>query len=225
MKDFINILETCLLFHDIRKDDIQKLINCLSAVNRRYAKNNIIFSNEEKAESIGIVLSGAVYIQRENFWGNRVIIARVEQGELFGEAFAGAGVEKLPVNVTAAEESEIMIIDCSRILVSCSSACRFHSELIKNLMRILADKNIMLTQKLELVTQRTTREKLMSYLSEQARINGSSSFDIPFNRQELADYLSVDRSAMSAELSKMRRENIVRYKLNHFELINSASKS
>jgi CRP-like cAMP-binding protein len=145
----------------------------------------------------------------------------VELGGLFGEAFACAGAENLPVGVMAAEESEILLMNHERMLTSCPSACAFHTALIRNLTRILAEKNVILTQKLEHVTRRTTREKLLSYLSARAKLAKGNVFDIPFSRQELADYLSVERSAMSAELSRMRNEGLLRYKRNHFELCGS----
>ncbi|MCL2774546.1 MAG: Crp/Fnr family transcriptional regulator [Oscillospiraceae bacterium] len=219
MNNFIDILNACPLFYNIQKDDIYTLNSCLSAVKKQFKKNSFIFAPEQKADSIGIVLSGAVDILREDFWGNRVILTRIESGGLFGEAFSCAQVEKLPVSVMAIEDSDIFLINCGSILITCADACGFHTQIIKNLVRILANKNIMLTQKLEHVTQRTTREKLLSYLSEQGRINKSNIFDIPFNRQELADYLSVDRSSMSAELSRMQNENLLRFKRNHFELL------
>ena len=219
MENFTDILNSCPLFYNIQKNDIQTLISCLYAVKKQFKKNSFIFVPEDKADSIGIVLLGTVDILREDFWGNRAILTRIEPGGLFGEAFSCAQVEKLPVSAMAVEDSEVFLLNCGRILTSCASACGFHTQLIQNLVRILANKNIMLTQKLEHVTQRTTREKLLSYLSEQGRINKSNIFDIPFNRQELADYLSVDRSSMSAELSKMQNENLLRFNRNHFELM------
>jgi len=219
VENFTDILNSCPLFYNIQKNDIQTLISCLYAVKKQFKKNSFIFVPEDKADSIGIVLLGTVDILREDFWGNRAILTRIETGGLFGEAFSCAQVEKLPVSVMAVEDSDIFLLNCGRILTSCASSCEFHSGLIKNLVRILANKNIMLTQKLEHITQRTTREKLLSYLSQQVRINKNNKFDIPFNRQELADYLSLDRSAMSAELSKMQNENLLRFNRNHFELM------
>ncbi|MCL2488699.1 MAG: Crp/Fnr family transcriptional regulator [Oscillospiraceae bacterium] len=219
MKKYFEVLTACPLFADIAEADIQALLRCLSAAQKRYDKNSFIWGEGDTAESIGIVLAGAVHVLREDFWGRRHILTRVEAGGLFGEAFAYAGAEKLPVSVMAAEETVIVFVNGRRIVTSCSSACTFHAGLIKNLTLILARRNMMLTQKLEHITQPTTREKLLSYLSAQARIAGSSAFDIPFNREELADYLSVERSAMSAELSKMRRAGLMRYRKNHFELL------
>lgn len=219
MEKFLPLLKTCPLFAGIEKNDLQKLLHCLAAIESRVGKNSFIFTADERVISVGIVLSGAVHVLQEDFWGNRVILTRIEPGGLFGEAFAFAEVEKLPVSVVAAEESVVLLMDCKHIAAPCGSACAFHAQLIKNMMRILAGKNILLTQKIRHITRRTTREKLLSYLSGQALQAGGSAFDIPFSRQELADYLSVDRSALSAELSKMRNENILRCRRSHFELL------
>ena len=215
----ISAMENCMLFTGIDESDIQTLLDCLSAKQRHIKKNRFIFHAGDKMESMGIVISGAVHVLREDFWGKRKIVARLESGELFGEAFACAGVEKLPISVMAAEDSVILLLNSQRLIKSCSSACAFHGYLITNLTLLLAEKNVALVQKLEYITQPTTREKLLSYLSEQARIAGKSTFTIPFNREELADYLSVERSAMSAELSKMKDDGLLLYKKNHFVLL------
>ena len=165
------------------------------------------------------MLTGNVHVIQEDFWGNRTILANIEPGELFGEAFSCAGLDKLPVSVLAVQDSEVLMIDYRKIITTCSSSCVFHTALIHNMLRILADKNVMLTQKMELLTKNTTREKLLAYLSLQAQQAGSTKFNIPFNRQGLADYLSVDRSAMSAELSKMQKDGVLVYKKNRFELL------
>ena len=223
------VLCKCPMFAGINEADIKKLLECLHVVQKRYKKNRFIFSAGDKIETIGIVLKGAVHIVREDYWGKRKILARIESGGLFGEALAFGNVDKFPVSVIAAEESEIMLMNCRRIIISCHCACVFHTKLIKNLMVLLAQKNITLIQKLEHITQNTTREKLLSYLDEQACRFGKKTktgveFTIPFNREELADYLSVDRSAMSAELSKMRNDGLIIYRKNHFQLFENASR-
>jgi len=212
------VLRNCQLFAGIRETDIESLLNCLSARQKSYSKNSFIYVAGDKISSMGIVLSGAVHILREDFWGKRKIVARIESGALFGEAFACAGVEKIPTSVMAVEDSEILFVDSSRIIRNCSSTCVFHNELIKNLTLLLANKNIAMLQKLEHITQTTTREKLLSYLSQEAQYAGKNTFTIPFNREELADYLSVERSAMSAELSRMQEDGLLHYQKNHFEL-------
>ena len=219
MKNYFEILKDCSLFMDIAESDIKSMLHCLSATQKRYMKNSFIWSEGEATENIGIVLIGTIHVLHEDFWGKRNILTRIEAGGLFGEAFACAGVEKLPVSIMAAEDAKILFVDCEQVMISCSSACAFHATLIKNLTLILARRNVTLTQKLEHITQPTTREKLLSYLSEQARLAGANAFDIPFNREELADYLSVERSAMSAELSKMKKDGLLLYRKNHFELL------
>ena len=219
MEKYFEALAVCPLFAGISGTDAESLLRCLSARQRRFDKNSFIFAEGENAGVVGIVLDGAVHVLREDFWGKRGILARIETGGLFGESFAFAGIEKLTVSVLAAEDSEILFINGWKIMTACPSACGFHAALIRNLMLILARRNMMLTQKLEHVTRQTTREKLLSYLSEQSRAAGNGAFDIPFNREELADYLSVERSAMSAELSKMRRDGLLLCRKNHFELL------
>lgn len=218
MENYLNILKSCPLFAGINESELSLLLDCLSAVERKYEKNHFVFMADEPVTSIGVVLSGSVHVIQENFWGNRMILARVEQGSIFGEAFSCAEVKKLPVSVIAVETSVVLLIDYRKIITTCPSACAFHMGLIKNMLQILANKNVMLTQKMEFITQRTTREKLLSYLSVQSRQAGSNSFKISFNRQELAEYLSVDRSAMSNELSKMRDDGILTFHRNQFEL-------
>ena len=219
MKKYFHVLKNCQLFAGIAETGLEALMDCLSARHRRFRKNSFIYMAGDSTDNIGIVLAGAVHVIRDDFWGRRKIVARIESGGLFGEAFACAGAEKLPVGILAAEASEVLLVNCKRITGICSNACVFHAGLIKNVTLLLANKNIELIQKLEHITQATTREKLLSYLSEKARIAGKNAFTIPFNREELAAYLSVERSAMSAELSRMRNEGMVLYRKNHFDLL------
>lgn len=219
MKKINPVLMNCRLFTGIRESDLEFLLDCLSARQKSYARNSFIFIAGDKIDTVGIVLTGAVHILRDDYWGKRKIVSRIESGALFGEALACAGVEKIPVSVQAVEDSEILFVSCSRIIGNCSLACAFHNDLIKNLTLLLAEKNVEMLQKLEHITQTTTREKLLSYLSGEVLYAGKNSFTIPFSRGELADYLSVERSAMSAELSRMRDDGLIRYHKNHFELI------
>ena len=129
----------------------------------------------------------------------------VSPGGLFGEAFACAGVETLPVSAIALESTSVLLLDCKRVLTSCPNACPFHGNLVRNLLGGIARKNLILTQKIRCMSQKTTREKLMEFLLEQAKQQGSPEFVIPYDRQALADYLGVERSAMSAEISKLKK--------------------
>lgn len=218
MKKYFEILIKCALFNDISIDDLGSVLKCLSAKDKFYKKNDFIFLEDDKADYVGIIISGSVCVIKEDFWGNRAILAKLEEGELFGETYALADADRLPVSVVATQDSEVVLIDCKKIIKVCSNSCSFHTQLINNLLKILATKNIALNQKIYHIVKRTTREKLISYLSEQAEKSKSNIFKIPFNRQELADYLSVERSAMSHELSKLRDEGIIEFNKNEFIL-------
>ncbi|MDL2290673.1 Crp/Fnr family transcriptional regulator [Desulfovibrio sp. OttesenSCG-928-F20] len=198
---------------------MESLLLCLKAVKRQYRKDEFVFVAGSKATLVGIVLSGGVRVLHEDFWGHRAILAHVDPGGLFGEAFSCSEKNSLPVSVIASEATEILLIDYRKIVTTCSSACVFHTLLVMNMMRILAEKNILLTRKIEHMSKRTTREKLLSFLSEQAVFAKNTTIDIPFNRQELADYLCVDRSALSRELGAMQAEGLISYDKNSFELI------
>lgn len=219
MEKYFSILRRCPLFDQIEDTDLLALLGCLGARVEWFDKKNTILPEGEPARTIGIVLSGSAQVVQVDYYGNRSILAGVAVSEIFGEAFACAEVPASPVAVVAVEPCEIMLIDSMRILHTCSNSCSFHQQIIFNLMKELATKNILFHQKLEITSKRSTREKLMAYLMLQAKKSGSSSFTIPFDRQELADYLEVDRSGLSAEISKLRSEGILESERKHFKLL------
>jgi CRP-like cAMP-binding protein len=165
------------------------------------------------------VLSGSVQISRVDYYGNRSILSNALQGEVFAEAFACASAEALPVSVIANEASEVLLIDCSHILHTCQNGCGFHHQLIYNLMKDLAQKTIQIHERAEVTSKRTTREKLMAYLMLCAKKEGKDRFEIPFDRQELADYLEVERSGLSAEIGKLQREGVLYSRKKLFRLL------
>ena len=219
MRNFINIIKECPLFQGIKEEELSAILGCLGARRLSFDKGRYIFSEGDPAKQIGIVLSGSVQVSRDDYYGNRTLMSRLESGDLFGESFAFAGVETLPVSVTAATACDIMLIDSSRIISPCSNACGFHTKLIFNLLQIMARKNLGFHQKIEITSKRTTREKLMAYLLAQAKVQQSDSFEIPFDRQALADYLEVDRSGLSAEISKLRKEGVLECHRSRFTLL------
>jgi CRP-like cAMP-binding protein len=172
----------------------------------------------DEISAMGIVISGAVHLVRDDFWGNRTIITRIATGEIFAESFACGKTGRLPLSAIAVENTEALFFHAPKISTPCASACSFHTRILNNMIQELAGKNIRLITKIQHITQRSTREKLVSYLSSQAREAGSSSFDIPFNREELAEFLSVDRSAMSSELGRMKTDGLLTFRKNHFAL-------
>lgn len=218
MKKYLEILKRSKLFDGINDNEIEDVLICLSATKRNYRKGEYIFRVGEHISSVALLLEGSVHIQREDYWGNLSILNKFFKGEVFGEAYAISENRAILNNVVAVENSVILFLDFNRIFIACSSGHKFYSVLIKNFFSLLAEKNRILAQKLGHMSQRTTREKLLSYLSEQSIKSGSPSFDIPFNRQQLADFLSVDRSAMSKELCKMRDDGLLSFNRNHFIL-------
>jgi CRP-like cAMP-binding protein len=218
IQQYLPVLKSCALFTGVESDKITTILPCLSATVRQAEKNAFILSAEDRVETVGLILRGSVHVISEDYWGRKDILSQLGPGELFAESFSCAQIERIPVSVVAAENTEYMTINCRKIITTCSSACAFHTQLIANMLQIMANKNIALMQKIEQISKRTTREKLLSYLSAEAQKNGSNRFEIPFNRQELADYLAVDRSAMSSELGKMRAEGLIDFDRNHFVL-------
>ncbi len=218
MKKYLKILKKCPLFYGIEEEELLRLLSCLGAKVDSYDKKYTVFREGSQAKYLGIVLSGSVQIISIDYFGNRNIITEVYEAELFGEAFAAAEVNQIPVQIIANEPAEIMLIDMTHILHTCKNACGFHQKLIFNLMRDLAQKNILFHSKLEIVSKRTTREKLLAYLADMAKKSGQKSFYIPFDRQELADFLGVDRSGLSVEISKLKSEGIIEVQKNYFKL-------
>ena len=218
MDNMLEILKECRLFNGIGTNEIESVLSCLSAGEKEFEKNATVLLAGTAVTRIGIVLSGSVAVVKDDFWGNRTIIGKMEAGEMFAEAFPFAETFSLPFSVISAETSSVLFIDYRKLITTCSSACVYHTRLIGNMLGILAHKNVMLAQKMEHITCRTTREKLLSYLSARAVRSKSSTFTIPFNRQELADFLSVDRSAMSTELGKLRDEGALDFRKNRFRL-------
>jgi CRP-like cAMP-binding protein len=218
MKKFIPVLKKTKLFTAVSEQEIEAMLSCLDAKLVFYKKGEYVLRQGEYLDRITVLVSGQLHIQRDDYWGNRVLVNRIGEGEMFGEAYLAPESGGLLNDVVAVEDSEVIFFDVKRIITVCSSACRFHSMVVQNLFFAISEKNRMLVQKLGHISKRTTREKLISYLSEEAKKQGSAQFVIPFNRQQLADFLSVDRSAMSNELSKMRDEGLLEFEKNRFRL-------
>lgn len=219
MEKYFAILRNCPLFYSISEQDLSAMLQCLRARIAHYDKGETIMAEGEEARYVGIVLSGAAQIVRVDYFGNRSIVAEIGPVELFGESFACAGVTSIPVNVAAVEPTRVMLIDCRKITHSCSNACEFHQQIIYNLLKVVAEKNLIFHQKIEVTSKRSTREKLMAYLLLQAKKSHSNCFEIPYNRQELADYLEMDRSGLSVEIGKLCRQGVITAKRNRFQVI------
>lgn len=220
IESYIPQIRQCGLFKNISANELSQMLVCLNARLENFSRGQIIIREGDFVKSPGIVLSGSVYIQQTDFWGNTSIMNDVSVSDLFGETYAGLDEVPSAVEVSAAQnDTVILFVDMVQIRTPCASVCSFHKQLLANLLGILSAKNLNLTEKLTHVTQRTTRAKLLSYFSEQAAKADSETFTIPFNRQELADYLAVERSALSAELGRMRDDKIVLFDKNTFTLL------
>ena len=221
MKRFIKVLKQTQMFAGVGEHEIEAMLSCLNAKLRVYEKGEYILRQGDCLNEIIVLVDGGLHIQKDDFWGNRSILGDIAVGEMFGEAYVAPESGGLLNDVVAVVESTVIFFDVKRIISTCSSACAFHTKVVQNMFFAISDKNRKLVRKLNHVSKRRTREKLFSYLSEEAKRNNSTSFEIPFNRQELADYLSVDRSAMSNELCKMRDEGLLAFNKNGFTLLSS----
>ena len=219
MKKYFDVLRRCRLFESIADGDLMAMLGCIGAKEEQYKKEELIFTEGKTICQLGVVLSGRVQIVRNDYYGNRSIVATITPGQIFGESFACAEHVPLNVDVIAAEATVVLLADVRRLLHSCSNACDFHNQMIMNLLKIMAGKNLAFHQKIEITSKRTTRDKLMTFLLLEAKKQGSSSFTIPYDRQELADYLEVERSGLSAEISKMCKEGLIESKRSWFKVL------
>ena len=219
MTNYIEILKRTQLFSGIGEDEIASMLTCLQARLLTFKKGEYIFREGEYIDHIMILVEGKLLIQQDDYWGNRNIVHVIHTGEMFGESYAAPESGALLNDVVAETDSSIIVFDIKRMLTVCSSACRFHTKVVQNLFFSISEKNRNLVQKIGHMSKRSTRAKLLSYLSNEAKKHNNSQFTIPFTRQQLADFLCVDRSAMSNELSKMRDDGLVEFEKNHFTLL------
>ena len=218
MKEFLPIIRSSTLFSGISEEELTAMLTCLETKTESFPKDTFLLRAGDTAESIGLVLSGCVLIVQEDIWGNRNILSKAGAGQTFAAAYACAPGSLLNVSVLAETPVTAMFLNVKRVLNVCPSACEHHSRIIRNLLGELAEKNLRFGEKLTHMGQRTTRAKLMSYFSAEAQRLGTYEFDIPFSRQQLADYLAVERSGLSQELGKMRGEGLLDFHKSHFVL-------
>lgn len=219
LNNYTALLKHTQLFSGIRESEIDSMTGCLSMESHSYKKGEYVYRSGEFVRVISILAEGSLLVQQNDYWGNRSIVSSISVGDVFGEAYAMQNSQAMLNDIMATEDSTVLTFDITRLMAVCSKACACHSRIIINLMQSLSAKNRMLTQKIDCMSKRTTRDKLIVYLSEQSQKACSPSFVIPFNRQELADYLAVDRSAMSAELCRMRDAGMLTFEKNRFSLL------
>ena len=219
METFFLPLKESTLFSNIAEEELQSLCECLCVQEKIFKRESFVFQAGDPVQSVYFILSGGLHIVNEDFWGNRSIIEIMNKNTLFGEAYVFSARKKHLVSVMAAEDSVVLEIDPKSLFECCPNHCACHVQFIKNALYIVSEKIVRLTEKTGHIMQRTTRNKLLSYLSQCAKTNKSTSFYIPYSRQQLADYLCVDRSALSHELSKLKKNGMLQYQKNHFTLL------
>lgn len=207
------------LFLGIRPEDMEGMLGCIGYYVREYKKGEIIAFEAETINHVGVVLKGSVDMIKEDVWGNRTMLLRSYVEDVFGETFACGEDSLSVVTFVAAEDSKVMFLSFCRVMHTCTHACVFHQTLIENMVRIIARKNRELMRKIEVVSKKTLREKILAYLSIQSQTQGTSRFEIPLGRVEWAEYLCADRSALTRELAKMKDEGLIDYQRNSFEIL------
>ena len=218
MEEFLSTIRSAPLFSGVSEAELTAMLACLKAEKKDFPKEAFVLRAGDTAESIGLVLTGTVLVIQEDIWGNRNILSKAGLGQTFAAAYACAPGSRLNVSVVAGTPVTVLFLNVKRILTVCPSACSYHSRIIRNLLGELAGKNLQFSEKLTHVGQRSTRSKIMSYLSAEAQRLGTYELDIPFSRQQLADYLGVERSGLSQELGKMKKDGLLDYRKSHFVL-------
>lgn len=218
MKDYFSQLSACPLFWGIEPGRLHAALDCLGPIESSVPKGAAIFHEGDPVQYIGIILSGSVQITRTDLAGRRAVMMSAGPGELLGDTYLCAGIDQAPATATAVLDSAVLSFDGRKLLTVCENNCPIHRQILRNLMRSVARKNLALNQKIYLMSRRTTREKLVTFLTEQARRQGTAEFRVPYDRQSLADYLGVERSAMSAEIGKLKKDGVIDCKGSWFHL-------
>lgn len=217
--DNINVLLSSPLFNGIESNNLRDVLHCVGAEKHHYKKWEWVLRRGTIVDKIGIVVKGCIYLMKEDFWGNRAIIEIINPGYLFAESYSTVFPDNIEIDFVSAKDSDVIFINTSKVLNICTSQCQFHQIIVRNLFDMLTRKNRQLIKKMNHLSNKNIQQKILSFLSDMAYINNSHKFTIDFNRQELADYLYVDRSALSSELSKLHVKGLINYKKNYFELL------
>lgn len=219
MKGFSNEIYDIPLFAGIPKEDFEKMLNCIGSYVKTYNKGEFISLTNEPVKQVGIVLNGTVHMIKEDLWGNKTILSFIKETDLFGETFVCGNKNVSIVTFLAAAKTKILFLPFNRVMHSCTLACTFHHRLIENMVTLIANKNVQLMEKLDILSKKTLREKIMTYLSGQAQLTNRKYFEIPIGRIELANYLCADRSSLTRELCNMKADGFIDFEKNTFRLL------
>lgn len=213
------LVRDCPLFSHIDPHDLRAMLNCLSARETLADRGAFIMDSSHARPLIGVVLSGSVAIISEDYFGKKSLLTILPAGSIFGESYSCIKAYNRSIAYQANEPSRVLLLDYDRILHACKLVCRFHHRMIENMVELIAQKNLELIDKLEVASQGSIREKLLTYLTRQAQLARNATFTIPFSRIELAEYLCADRSAMTRELTRLKKEGVIAFDKRTFTLL------
>jgi CRP-like cAMP-binding protein len=213
------ILKKVKLLQGLSEQELEAVLKCLNAKTKSYIKESILTLSGDNVKDVGVIISGRIMIIKEVAEGRQNILAHLSEADTFGEVFACAGVKKSPVSIVASTDCEVLFVEYRRLITTCSSSCIFHARIIQNMLQLIARKSIELNKKIDYLIINSMRKKLSMYLFEQYSCHQKTEFEIPLNRSELADFLNVDRSALSRELSRMRDDGLIDYCKSKFTIL------
>ena len=218
MNQYFPILKRTQLFAGVGEESLSAMLSCLGARSCSYQKGEYVLRQGAHLSDILVLVEGELHIQKDDYWGNRSILGHIAAGEMFGEAYAAVPNEPLMVDVVAVEDTVVLFLNLAKMQTTCTHACPHHARISASVTAIIARKSLDLSRRILHVAPKTIRGKVLAYLSDIAERTGENEFDIPFDRQQLADYLGVDRSALSAELSRMQKAGLIETRRSHFVL-------
>lgn len=218
MESYYNQIKNSPIFFGLTEEELKEMLVCFNARIKTYENEDIIIRQGDMIKNIYLILEGNVNIEKDSYWGRRIIVTQLGVNDNIALAFVASKNVESSIDAVSVGKSKLLILSYEKCTTMCQNVCVKHRNLINNLFEILSKENIELLQKIENISQKTIREKLLTYFSNEAKKNRSNIFEIPFNRQDLADYLNIDRSAMSFELSKMQKEGYIKFEKNKFML-------
>ena len=218
MEKFYNQIKNSPVFFGISEQELKEMLECFNARIKTYDEGEMIIRQGDMITNIYLVLEGTVNIEKDSYWGRRIIVSQLGVNDNIALAFVASKNVESSIDAIAATKAKLLLLSYQKCTSMCQNVCTKHKLLINNLFEILSKENIELIQKIENISQKSIRDKLLTYLSNEAKRNKSNIFEISFNRQDLADYLNIDRSAMSFELSKMQKDGLIKVEKNKFAL-------
>lgn len=217
--EFFNDLQSSSIFSDINESDILAMAHCFNIRIKNFTKNSVIVESGKPLEDIILILKGGAIIQSYDTNGEISILMKLQSGDVFGVEGAYAGEESYADDLVASEKTTVAFLSRHRLCTPCENRCKRHIKLARELMTIMANKNFVLLNKIACMSKKTIREKVLYYLQNESLKNNTAYFDIPFNKTELASYLSVDRSALSKELNNLKREKVIDFDKKRYHII------